>query len=222
MHCMLVALGCLVWWVPLAWLCPRDVSSEVSRPVLVPVPPAADSASTAVCPARCCRWCRFEFFYSAIDRPFFMQTGMDDLLRHCGLAGVTALTRKEWGLLRAGLGRPRRLSAAFLREERCRLEAWRRRCRAYYGRGGAGAAALAGAEGEEAELPRAVSVGQRVTARHPITRQLHDGGVLTAAHDCYRWACRASVGGGCWVVWCLCAGALGQRTLLHGGRCLVD
>eukprot|EP00887_Chlorella_sp_A99_P005777 scaffold1.g5777.t1 len=114
-------------------------------------------------PAR--RWCRFEFFYSALDRPFFMQTAIDDLLRHCGLAGVTALTRKEWGLLRAGLGRPRRLSPAFLREERCRLEQWRQRCREHYSRGGGGAGAAGGgggaavvaAEGEEAELPRAIS-----------------------------------------------------------------
>lgn len=27
---------------------------------------------------------------------------------------------------------------------------------------------------------------QRVVARHPTTRQLHDGQVLTAAHNCYR------------------------------------
>lgn len=27
---------------------------------------------------------------------------------------------------------------------------------------------------------------QRVVARHPSTRQLHDGSVLTVAHNCYR------------------------------------
>lgn len=35
-------------------------------------------------------------------------------------------------------------------------------------------------------LPRQLTVSQRVTARHPVTRQLHDGDVLTIAPDCYR------------------------------------
>lgn len=37
-----------------------------------------------------------------------------------------------------------------------------------------------------AALPRQLTVSQRVTARHPVTRQLHDGDVLTIAPDCYR------------------------------------
>ena len=39
-----------------------------------------------------------------------------------------------------------------------------------------------------AALPRQLTVSQRVTARHPVTRQLHDGDVLTIAPDCYRSA----------------------------------
>ena len=39
-----------------------------------------------------------------------------------------------------------------------------------------------------AALPRQLTVSQRVTARHPVTRQLHDGDVLTIAPDCYRQA----------------------------------
>jgi len=35
-------------------------------------------------------------------------------------------------------------------------------------------------------LPRPLTVGQRVAARHPATRQLHDGSVLTVAHNTYR------------------------------------
>ncbi len=41
-----------------------------------------------------------------------------------------------------------------------------------------------------AALPRQLTVSQRVTARHPVTRQLHDGDVLTIAPDCYRQASR--------------------------------
>ena len=37
-----------------------------------------------------------------------------------------------------------------------------------------------------AALPRQLTVSQRVTARHPVTRQLHDGDILTIAPDCYR------------------------------------
>ena len=39
-----------------------------------------------------------------------------------------------------------------------------------------------------AALPRQLTVSQRVTARHPVTRQLHDGDILTIAPDCYRRA----------------------------------
>ncbi len=38
---------------------------------------------------------------------------------------TTKLTRLEWSVLRSALGRPRRLSLAFLREERMRLEGYR-------------------------------------------------------------------------------------------------
>lgn len=40
-------------------------------------------------------------------------------------------------------------------------------------------------------LPRQLMVSQRVTARHPVTRQLHDGDVLTIAPNCYRSPPRA-------------------------------
>jgi hypothetical protein len=39
-----------------------------------------------------------------------------------------------------------------------------------------------------ADLPRQLTVSQRVTARHPVTRQLHDGDILTVAANCYRCA----------------------------------
>jgi hypothetical protein len=37
------------------------------------------------------------------------------------------------------------------------------------------------------ELPRPLRVGQEVTARHPVTRQLHDGVILTIKGPMYRW-----------------------------------
>ena len=124
-----------------------------------------------------------EFFYSTVDRPLYLYSPMQDLVAHAGLGGTTAtptLTRRAWSLLRAGLGRPRRLSPAFLREERLRLEKWREGVRAHYQAG-------PGADpGVSANLPRQLAVGQRVAARHPLTRTLHDGSVLTVAPNCYR------------------------------------
>ncbi len=45
-----------------------------------------------------------------------------------------------------------------------------------------------------AEMPRPLTVGQRVTARHPLTRQIHDGDVLTVAADTYRCVGHAWLG----------------------------
>lgn len=42
-----------------------------------------------------------------------------------GLGHVTHLTRPEWGLVRSVFGAPRRLSLAFLKEERSKLEVYR-------------------------------------------------------------------------------------------------
>lgn len=52
------------------------------------------------------RWAAAEFCYSALDRPFFMFNPLEGLLAALGLGGEAALTRKEWALLRAGLGEP--------------------------------------------------------------------------------------------------------------------
>ncbi len=126
------------------------------------------------------KFCTFEFFYSGIDRPwYFSDTTMTELVQHVGLAPGTKLTRKEWSALRSSLGRPRRLSNAFLRESRTKLAIHRKTTRNFYNQ-----------EQMDPEiaatLPKQVAVGQKVVARHPLTRQLHDGTVLTAGFDNYR------------------------------------
>ena len=101
------------------------------------VAPAAERrARHALSTHRLRSFCSFEFFYSALDRPWFMDgaTIISDLLSHVGLSPGTLLTRKEWAALRSGLGRPRRLSNAFLRESRARLELHRRSVREVYAR----------------------------------------------------------------------------------------
>lgn len=66
-----------------------------------------------------------------------------------------------------------------LMQERAELEAWREQVRAKYEEVGYGAQI-------PNDLPRQLQVGQRVTARHPVTRQIHDGDILTTAPKYYR------------------------------------
>ncbi|KAL6778067.1 hypothetical protein ACKKBG_A16795 [Auxenochlorella protothecoides x Auxenochlorella symbiontica] len=174
------------------------------------------------------RWCAHEFFVAAPDRCWLEAGGAGAVLATLGLPRDAALTWREWAALRAGLGRPRRLSLRFLHEQRAALEAWREAAReaaatasrdaaaraaadraaagaagAFAGPGVAGASPpgpgapaaaaplpaagpSAGLAHDAGSMPRALGVGQRVTARHPATRQLHDGAVLTVAPTCVR------------------------------------
>ena len=61
------------------------------------------------------RWALYEFFCSALDRPWLMRSELQEFLHHLGLP-FTRLLRPEWALLRSALGQPRRLSLAFLRQ----------------------------------------------------------------------------------------------------------
>lgn len=49
-----------------------------------------------------------------------------------GLPAGVALSRREWSALRGALGQPRRLSLAFLRQERAKLESYRETVRSKY------------------------------------------------------------------------------------------
>lgn len=74
----------------------------------------------------------------------------------------------------SALGKPRRFSEQLLQEERKKLEEYREHVRTTY------AELLAGIqEGLPTDLARPLSVGQRVIAWHPKTRELRDGSVLT-------------------------------------------
>ncbi|KAI3848226.1 hypothetical protein MKX03_003504 [Papaver bracteatum] len=120
------------------------------------------------------RWCAFEWFYSAIDYPWFAKKEFVEYLNHVGLGHVPRLTRVEWGVIRSSLGKPRRLSQQFLREEKEKLEQYRESVRTHYTELRNGTR-----DGLPTDLARPLSVGQRVIACHPRTREFHDGSVLT-------------------------------------------
>ncbi|CAL4999632.1 unnamed protein product [Urochloa decumbens] len=124
------------------------------------------------------RWCMFEWFYSAIDYPWFAKSEFVEYLNHVKLGHVPRLTRVEWGVIRSSLGKPRRLSKQFLHEERDKLSQYRDSVRQHYAELRSGAR-----EGLPTDLARPLAVGQRVIACHPRTRELHDGNVLTVDHN---------------------------------------
>lgn len=158
------------------------------------------------------RWCTFEWFYSAIDYPWFAKREFVEYLNHVGLGHIPRLTRVEWGVIRryvsyccymsmqlgiwlgiienavdtfitfsyncSSLGKPRRFSEHFLLEEREKLKQYRDSVRKHYTELRTGIR-----EGLPTDLARPLSVGQRVIALHPKTREFHDGSVLTVDQD---------------------------------------
>ncbi|KAL5994732.1 hypothetical protein ACLOJK_024785 [Asimina triloba] len=126
------------------------------------------------------RWCAFEWFYSAIDYPWFARSEFVEYLNHVGLGHVPRLTRVEWGVIRSSLGKPRRLSKQFLQEERKKLEQYRESVRTHYCEVRAGVR-----ENLATDLVHPLSVGQLVIACHPRTREIHDGNVLIVDHEKY-------------------------------------
>ncbi|XP_059280629.1 protein ALWAYS EARLY 3 [Lycium ferocissimum] len=124
------------------------------------------------------RWCTYEWFYSAIDYPWFAKREFVEYLYHVGLGHVPRLTRVEWGVIRSSLGKPRRFSEQFLNEEKEKLNQYRESVRSHYTELREGTR-----EGLPTDLARPLSVGQRVIAIHPKTREIHDGSVLTVDHS---------------------------------------
>ncbi|GAA0140848.1 DNA metabolism protein [Lithospermum erythrorhizon] len=120
------------------------------------------------------KWCMYEWFYSAIDYPWFAKREFVEYLYHVGLGHVPRLTRVEWGVIRSSLGKPRRFSEHFLKEEKQKLNQYRESVRTHYTELRDGIR-----DGLPTDLAKPLSVGQRVIAIHPKTRELHDGSVLT-------------------------------------------
>ncbi|EXB74814.1 hypothetical protein L484_023558 [Morus notabilis] len=126
------------------------------------------------------RWCAFEWFYSVIDYPWFAKSEFIEYLNHVGMGHVPRLTRVEWGVIKGSLGKPRRFSEHFLKEEKGKLNQYRESVRTHYAELRTGTR-----EGLPTDLARPLSVGQRVIAIHPRTREMHNGTVLTVDHSRY-------------------------------------
>ncbi|XP_019058704.1 PREDICTED: protein ALWAYS EARLY 2-like [Tarenaya hassleriana] len=125
------------------------------------------------------RRCIFEWFYSAIDYLWFTKMEFMDYLNHVGLGHIPRLARFEWNVIKSSLGRPRRFSERFLQEERDKLQHYRETVRKHYTDLRAGVTR----EGLPADLARPLSVGNKVIAIHPKTREIQCGKILTVDHN---------------------------------------
>lgn len=123
------------------------------------------------------RFVSAEWAYSSIDRGYFLRNEFQECLVEMGLPQVTALSRTEWGAVRAVMGRPRRLSSNFLLEERRKLARYRADVRLVQ-QGKTPCHSLV--DGPFVyQVPQPLTVGQRVTAKHPRTLTLAQGQILT-------------------------------------------
>ncbi|KAL9237677.1 hypothetical protein vseg_012198 [Gypsophila vaccaria] len=137
-----------------------------------------DKLSKCLSNYRVRRWCVCEWFYSAIDYPWFAKSEFVEYLYHVGLGHVPRLTRVEWGVIRSSLGKPRRFSEQFLNEEKEKLNYYRESVRHHYTD-----LRLGKREGLPADLARPLTVGQRVISIHPRSREVHNGSILTVDHS---------------------------------------
>ncbi|KAG8372968.1 hypothetical protein BUALT_Bualt12G0122200 [Buddleja alternifolia] len=161
---------------------PDNISNNESYPPSASLTDRAfslkEKLSSCLSNPRLRRWCTYEWFYSAIDSPWFAKREFVEYLYHVGLGHVPRLTRVEWGVIRSSLGKPRRFSEQFLREEKEKLNQYRDSVRKHYTELREGIR-----EGLPTDLARPLSVGQRVIAIHPKSREIHDGSVLTVDHS---------------------------------------
>eukprot|EP01080_Neovahlkampfia_damariscottae_P010307 gene10307-2724_t len=71
----------------------------------------------------------YEWFYSVIDYHYFSKNEFEDCLHDLNLSHIEKLTRYEWNQIRNAIGKPRRFSANFLKNEKEKLEINRNRIR---------------------------------------------------------------------------------------------
>ncbi|KAJ8889610.1 hypothetical protein PR048_009110 [Dryococelus australis] len=110
------------------------------------------------------RWVCYEWFYSNIDKPLFEGDNdfMTCLKESFPQLKTRKLTRVEWCQIRRLMGKPRRCSQAFFREERSELERKRTKIRQLQQRKAADLSSLRDLPGE---IPLQLVIGTKVSAR---------------------------------------------------------
>jgi hypothetical protein len=123
---------------------------------------------------KCRRWSGVGLFYSTIDHDYFAENEFIACLNLIGLGEVNTMSKSEWSVVRGvmgtEIGRPRRLSRAFLEGERAKLFEYRASVRQYQR---SSPATL------EFVVPQMINVGQRVLVVEPRSKTCKTGVVLS-------------------------------------------
>lgn len=77
------------------------------------------------------RWITSEYFYSGIDKPYFARNELQECIKGLNIHDKT-MSKTDFVLIRKAIGRARRLSNKFLKDERERLHKYREIVRAVY------------------------------------------------------------------------------------------
>lgn len=81
------------------------------------------------------RWVRCEYFYSWIDKLYFEGDELASCLKQLGI-NYNTFRRVEWILIRQSMGKPRRFSRTFIKEEKAKLYKFREISRELIARNG--------------------------------------------------------------------------------------
>ncbi|CDW86505.1 protein always early 2-like [Stylonychia lemnae] len=100
----------------------QDTGAQLSKNI--PNPPSSIEYSKLVT-----RWMRCEYFYSWIDRPYYLSNDFKQLLTKAELEN-TKLNQLEWSLVRRALAssrgiKPRRFSDRFIQDEKLKIQNYR-------------------------------------------------------------------------------------------------
>uniref|UniRef100_A0A7R9YF29 DIRP domain-containing protein n=1 Tax=Pinguiococcus pyrenoidosus TaxID=172671 RepID=A0A7R9YF29_9STRA len=104
-------------------------------------------------------WVNFEWIYSTLDAEYFKHSDFEEWIQAVSQKQLegTKFPRQVWSALRSSIGKTRRTSAAFFRDERARLERYRQTVRVTQERAGQAAvraqAAMAAAMDENSKAP---------------------------------------------------------------------
>ncbi|CAG9318617.1 unnamed protein product [Blepharisma stoltei] len=125
-------------------------------------------------------WCKFEWFYSYVDRGFFSHNEFDEASKTLNLGETMSMYESR--IIKSALGKPRRFSPNFISQERQKLQKYREAIKvlqqgkvlptSYHDM-------LVYIKLNPGNVSSRLMVGQKVLAIHPGTGDLRSGSILT-------------------------------------------
>ena len=94
-------------------------------------PRKANRTVDEVIPMQTIKWVENEYFYSFIDSVYFSHNDFQEMLDYTNISKLGKMTRHEWNFIRLAMGKPRRFSKNFIREEVEKLNEFRQLIRGF-------------------------------------------------------------------------------------------